>query len=119
MTVIQIRIPVRPAVEIIRLLQRMLRLRYERRIQRKVFLVKWAMLRRELTQTEEYQNFRRAVFARDKQCVMCGSRTGLIVHHKVMVSRDPRQALVVSNGEARCNRCHVSEHPWMAEEPAA
>lgn len=115
MTLIQPRMSDKPSTadRVIERMVKLLSIRREAKISRVVFLRRWGRLRIALQFTKEYQAFRAAVIARDGgKCKVCGKETTL-VHHLKLVSREPRLATVVSNGELRCTDCHVDEHPWM------
>ena len=116
MPVIQIRMTsTERAEDIIEAMVRVLKLRHGLKIRRRAFIVRWGQLRRRLSATAEYQAFRTEVIARDSgQCRKCGART-TTVHHRRRVSRAPRLAILVSNGELRCDTCHARTHPWMKE----
>ena len=82
-------------------------------IRRKVFLVAWSRLRRELERTVEYQRFRQEVLERDRfRCGSCG-RVAHTVHHRRRVALAVHLVLDTRNGEVRCNECHADEHPHL------
>lgn len=83
------------------------------RISRKVFLVSWSRLRRELERTPEYQQFRQTVLERDAyRCRSCG-RVAHIVHHRRRVAMAVHLVLEPRNGEVRCSDCHKDKHPHL------
>lgn len=87
--------------------------RHKRQITRRGFLAAWGTLRSELSATVEYQEFREAVYTRDKgRCTNCGRATRT-VDHITRVARAPRRALLVANGRLRCDECHMQRHACL------
>lgn len=94
-------------------LESLLKKRKVGKISRKVFLVSWGRVRRELEQTPEYQQFRQIVLERDQhRCRSCG-RVSRIVHHRRRVAMAVHLVLEPRNGEVRCDDCHKDEHPHL------
>lgn len=110
MTLMQIRITSRPAIDIINDLRRLKK--QKGRTRWVTWFRKWTRLRRELSETHEYITFRQAVLGRDNFTCSCGAHATQ-VHHKIEVSTFPLYAIVVSNGQAICDLCHKKHHPWM------
>lgn len=67
--------------------------------------------RQELGRYEEgYKAFRRSVFARDKQCVICGASKNKIVHHLDGYSENPEKRTDINNAVTLCEECHKKFH---------
>lgn len=67
--------------------------------------------RQELGRYEEgYCSFRRSVFARDKQCVLCGSKKNRVVHHLDGYSEHPEKRTDMKNAVTLCEECHKNFH---------
>lgn len=67
--------------------------------------------RQELGRYEErYRAFRRAVFARDRQCVICGANKNKIVHHLDGYSENPEKRTDINNAVTLCEKCHKKFH---------
>lgn len=86
---------------------KLLRDRHHYKVTRRQFLVRWSKLRKALFLTRDYQELRNRVFAAaGGKCQICFERACEHMHHKVRVSRNPMLALVESNCQAACRRCH-------------
>lgn len=67
--------------------------------------------RQELGRYEErYKAFRRAVFARDRKCVVCGCAKNKIVHHLDGYSDNPEKRTDIDNAVTLCEKCHKEFH---------
>lgn len=65
--------------------------------------------------TGEYKAWRKSILVRDcYQCVRCGSRINLHVHHIKKLSQDVRVAVDLENGITLCASCHRKEHRALA-----
>ena len=103
----------RLAVNILRSMAKLLLRRKKLEIDRKTFLARWRVLRRELNATPEYRKVRAFVRERDAGiCQRCGE-PGSIGAHKRGVSIAPQHALDPKNWELVCEACHADEHPWL------
>lgn len=96
------------AGQIIEAMIKLKQARYRQQVSRKTFLVRWAKLRVALALTEEYRQWRAAVFAKFPNC-KCGQASEE-PHHKVRVVDAPHMALQVSNGLGICKKCHTQTH---------
>jgi len=68
-----------------------------------------------LRETEEYRNWRKNVFERDKICQDCGSDEKLHAHHKIPFQYDPfEKGIDVNNGIILCEKCHRKAHSKKA-----
>jgi len=104
---------VRPAVNILRAMGRLLARRHRLECNRHDFLRRWGKLRRELACTPEYQAVRSAVQERaDGLCERCGN-AGSVMHHERLVSWEPQHALDPQHCQWVCRQCHKGEHPWL------
>lgn len=122
MTLIQVCMPdvERAAPAIIAVMEKILHMRKQKRIRRKVFLLKWKALRIELGKTKEYRDFLRVVRDRAKgKCQSCNA-IGRDVHHRRRVALAPRLAIRPSNGVLLCRSCHKSQpgHRHLGHSPA-
>lgn len=73
----------------------------------------WARFRenRPESETKEYKDWRKAVFARDdRRCVLCGKKTSLRAHHLFGWSSYPKLRYIVSNGVTLCDTDHRLFH---------
>jgi hypothetical protein len=73
----------------------------------------WARFRanRPESETKEYKDWRKAVFARDGHaCVLCGKKKSLRAHHLFSWSSHPKLRYMESNGVTLCNFCHMLFH---------
>ncbi len=59
---------------------------------------------------EKYKAFRKSVFARDKQCVICGSTTNKNVHHLDGYANNPEKRTDINNAVTLCECCHKNFH---------
>ena len=60
---------------------------------------------------ERYENFRARVLKRDNhQCVLCGSKIRLQVHHIKRWADDKGKRFFVTNGVTLCFNCHDAGH---------
>lgn len=59
---------------------------------------------------ERYGEFRRKVFARDRACVICGSKTNKVVHHLDGYSDNPEKRTDIDNAVTLCEVCHKKFH---------
>lgn len=61
---------------------------------------------------EQYKAFRKAVFKRDKQCVLCGSKKNKVVHHLDGYSKYPEKRTDTDNAVTLCESCHKKFHSF-------
>lgn len=67
--------------------------------------------RRELGRYEDsYKAFRRAVFARDKKCVVCGATKNKVVHHLDGYAENQEKRTDINNAVTLCEDCHKDFH---------
>lgn len=68
-----------------------------------------------LRTSKRYQEWRKAVFARDYyKCQDCGTRHKFLhAHHIVPLSEDLTKALDLNNGLTLCIDCHQERHPEL------
>lgn len=59
---------------------------------------------------ERYKAFRKAVFARDRQCVICGATRNKIVHHLDGYTDHPEKRTDTENAVTLCECCHKKFH---------
>ena len=68
---------------------------------------------------QNWQQLQQRVFDRDKhKCKKCGTKKGLLVHHKVAQQIAPHKVYQVSNCETLCYSCHQEVHKWWLESKA-
>lgn len=57
-----------------------------------------------------YSGFRRSVFKRDKQCVICGSDKKRVLHHLDGYKNNPEKRTDLKNAVCLCEECHKKFH---------
>lgn len=96
---------------IIKAMQKLLEQRYHGLVGRKTFLGRWSKLRKALFLTQEYQDFREEVIRRcNGVCEQCCVGIVEHVHHIKRVAMYPQYALILSNVQGLCRRCHTTLH---------
>lgn len=64
-----------------------------------------------IKQTQEYKDWRAAVYRRDKwRCRKCKTRKLIVAHHKKPFALFPKSRFTVSNGVTLCRKCHQDIH---------
>lgn len=59
---------------------------------------------------ERYKAFRKAVFARDRRCVICGEERNKVVHHLDGYAENPEKRTDTENAVTLCETCHKKFH---------
>lgn len=86
--------------------------RFKLLINRRTFLRRYSLLRRELELTPEYALTRALTFQRAKGvCEKCGKAPATQLCHKRQVSRFPQLALATDNLYAGCANCNQDDTP--------
>lgn len=62
-------------------------------------------------QSKDWRKVRKLILGRDRRTCQTCFKKGNTVHHKRTVKEFPQEALVVSNLETICYKCHNREHP--------
>lgn len=62
-----------------------------------------------------YRQWREAVIARDKKCLMCGTVENLVAHHIKRFAEYPLLRTELSNGMTLCDKCHRKLHKEARE----
>jgi len=97
------------AARIIKAMEELLDARHRGRVTRRMFMTRWAKMRKALFLTDEYQTFRKSVLARcGSICESCRKHPAEHVHHVRPVAFSPRLALITANGKGTCVGCHTT-----------
>lgn len=97
------------AGRIISAMEELLSSRHRHAITRRMFMLRWAKMRKALFLTEEYRTFRKSVLSRcGGICESCRKHPAEHVHHIRPVAFSPRLALITVNGKGTCVGCHTA-----------